>query len=218
MKQPPKQSRDFCAYCGEPKVSDDHIPPKNIFPTNRTNLITVPACHEHNGSRSELDERFRNYVATHIGNDTPNARALIQKTIRGLRRNKKIQKWRPDFSAFEVEIKSDAFKPMIDWITRGLYWYVYGGERLPLDIEMQIGQLRIGKWLPEFVSDMNCFRRGGDQFMCAYNRMDDYPTVSLWVYVFHRRIVAMAMTDLARQKVIEDALDQKETAGIRVPL
>jgi hypothetical protein len=205
------KSRDFCAYCGEPKVSDDHVPPKNLFPTNRTNLITVPACHEHNGKRSDLDEKFRNYISTHIGDDTPNAQALLEKTIRGVTRNKKIQRWRPDYSAFEVEIKSDAFRPMIEWITRGLYWHKYRGERLPLDIEMQIGQLRIGKWLPEFVSDMNRFRTGGDQFLCAYNRMDDHPTVSVWVYVFHRRLVAMAMTDLARQKLIEESLNQKET-------
>src|SRR5438132_4939259 len=134
----PKKSRDFCAYCGEPKVGDDHVPPKNLFPTNRTNLITVPACHEHNGKRSDLDERFRNYVATHIGDDTPNAQELLKKTVRGVTRNKSMQRWRPDLSAFEVEIKSDSFKPMIEWITRGLYWRAYFGDRLPLDIEMQI--------------------------------------------------------------------------------
>ena len=42
---------------------------------------------------------------------------------------------------------------------------------------------------------MNRFGVGGDQFLCAYNRMDDHPTISLWVYVFHRRLVAMATTD-----------------------
>src|ERR1700738_767191 len=115
------KSRDFCAYCGEPKVSDDHVPPKNLFPANRKNLITVPACDEHNGKRSDLDEEFRNYIATHIGDDTSNARALLEKTFRGVKRNKKIQRWHPDRGAFEVEIKSDAFKTMIDWITRGLY-------------------------------------------------------------------------------------------------
>ena len=88
---------------------------------------------------------------------------------------------------------------MIEWVTRGLYWHKYKGERLPLGIEMKIGQLRIGEWWPTFVSDMNCFRIGGDQFLCAYNRMDDYPTVSVWVYVFHRRLVAMATTDVALQ-------------------
>lgn len=106
---------------------------------------------------------------------------------------------------------------MIEWITRGLYWHKYGGERLSLDLEMQIGQPRIGNWLPKFVSDMNRFRTGGGQFLCAYNRMDDHPTVSVWVYVFHRRLVALATTDLARHKLIEGSVDQKETAEIKDP-
>ena len=200
--------RDYCACCGAPKVSDDHVPPRNLFPLNRTNLVTVPACHEHNGKRSVVDEDFRNYIATHIGDDTPNAQELLRKTVRGVRRNRKVQRWRPDLSAFEVDIKSDSFKPMIEWITRGLYWRAYSGDRLPLDIEMRIGQLRIGEWLPPFVSDMNRVRIGGDQFMCAYNRMDDHPTVSIWVYVFHYRLVAMAMTDVVLQdKLIGPALN-----------
>jgi len=168
-----KRRRAYCAYCGAPKVSDDHVPPKNLFPVDRTNLITVPACHEHNGKRSDLDEKFRDYVATHVGNDSPNTQELFERTIRGVTRNKKIQRWWPDFSKFEVKIESDSFKPMIEWITRGLYWHVYLGERLPLYIEMQIGNLRIGEWLPEFVSDMARFRVGGDQFFYACQRMDE---------------------------------------------
>jgi hypothetical protein len=67
-----KRDRTRCAYCGAPATSVDHVPPKNLFPTDRTDMITVPACDEHNGKRSDLDERFRNYIATHIDDDTPN--------------------------------------------------------------------------------------------------------------------------------------------------
>jgi hypothetical protein len=191
-----KRRRSFCAYCGEPWTSDDHIPPLNLFPMDRTNLITVPSCQEHNGSQSGLDEQFRNYIAAKSGGDTPETRALIEKAIRGVRRQKKPMTWRPDLSAFEVKIESDAFKPVVDRITRGLYWHRYRRERLPLEIEIQIAELRIGEWLPGFVSDMNRFRVANDQFLCAYNRMDDHPTISAWVYVFHRRVVAMAFTDI----------------------
>ena len=88
------------------------------------------------------------------------------------------------------------FRPVIERITRGLYWHKYRGERLPLEVEVKIEKLRIGDWLPEFVSDMNRFSVAGDQFLCAYNRMDDHPTISAWVYIFHRRVVAMALTDI----------------------
>jgi len=94
---------------------------------------------------------------------------------------------------------------MIEWITRGLYWHVYK-ERLPPDTQMHIGQLRIGEWLPEFVSDMNRSGVGGGQFLYAYNRMDDHPTVSLWVYVFHSRLAAMAITNVPlSDKLIAEA-------------
>jgi hypothetical protein len=204
-----KRRRAHCAYCGAPKVSEDHVPPKNLFPTDRTNLITVPACYEHNGNRSGLDEEFRNYIATHVGNETPNTQELFQKTIRGVTRNKKLQRWWPDLSGFEVKIESASFRPMIEWITRGLYWHVYRGERIATNIQMHVGKLRNGEWLREFVSDMNRFRVGGDQFLCAYNRMDDYPTVSIWVYVFHCRIIAMAMTDT----ILSTELIDKYQAG-----
>jgi len=204
-----KRRREHCAYCGAPKVSDDHVPPKNIFSADRKNLITVPSCYEHNGKWSDLDEKFRNYVAATVGNDTPPTRALFDKMLRGVRRNRKLQNWRPDLSAYKVKIESDAFKPVIERITRGLYWHFYH-QCLPLDIEMQIGQLRVGEWLPEFVSDMNRFGLGGDQFLCAYNRMDDHPTVSIWVYVFHRRLIAMAMTDvLLSDKIVAEAQAQE---------
>jgi hypothetical protein len=206
MSKPPQQDRTRCAYCGAPATSVDHVPPKNLFPTNRRDLITVPACEEHNGKRSDLDEQFRNYIATHIGDDTPTAQELLQKTVRGLNRNKKLHQWRTELDAYTVEIKSDCFKPMIDWITRGLYWHIYPEYRLPLDITTRIGQLRIGEWLPEFVSDMHKFATGGDQFFCACKRMDDYPTISVWIYIVHRRVVAMAMTDLALQAELDTEL------------
>jgi hypothetical protein len=190
-----KRRRAHCAYCPAPSVSVDHVPPQSIFFVDRTNLITVPSCHEHNSSRSELDESFRNYVAMRVRNYTPATQALWDKMVRGVRRNRKLHHWRPDLSAFEVKIESDAFKPMIEWITRGLYWRVYRGDRLSLNVKSKIDELSIGDWLPEFVSDMARFRAGGDQFFFACQRMDEHPTVSVWVYVFHRRLVAMAMTD-----------------------
>jgi hypothetical protein len=209
-----KRRRAQCAYCLATKVSDDHVPPKNLFTTDRTNLITVPACHDHNGKRSHLDERFRDYVAMRVGNSTPSTEALWRKMARGVQQNHRLQRqlrrsltWRADLNAFAVKVQSDAFKPMIEWITRGLYWHVYRGDRLPLDIGMEIAEMRIGEWLPDFVSDMGRGSTGGDQFFYACARMDEYPTVSIWVYVFHRRLVAMAMTDTAlRDALISEAV------------
>src|SRR5471030_1318304 len=54
--------KKFCVYCGATDdLSDDHIPPKNLFPKPRPlNLITVLACRvKCNGSASMDDEYFR---------------------------------------------------------------------------------------------------------------------------------------------------------------
>ncbi len=50
-----------CVYCGKMvETSDDHIPPKNLFPSPRpSNLITVPSCRECNEKASKDDEYFR---------------------------------------------------------------------------------------------------------------------------------------------------------------
>jgi hypothetical protein len=192
-----------CAYCGGPSVSRDHVPPKNLFPSDQSNLITVPSCEAHNAGWSDLDERFRNYVAMRVGSNTRTTSGLWNKMVRGVRRNPKLQDqirrnsvWHPDLNAFEIKIESDAFKPMIDRITRGLYWHTYKGDRLPLDIEIKIAEMRIGNWLPDFVSDMAHGLVGLDQFFYACKRMDDHPTISVWVYAIHRRLVAMEMTDV----------------------
>lgn len=189
-----KRHQAHCAYCGAPKVSDDHVPPQNLFSGDKSNLITVPACHEHNGGRSDLDEKFRDYIMSRVGGDTAVTKPLFGKMMRGLTRNKKLHRWNADLRQFEVKIESGAFRPMINWITRGLYWHVYG-ERLPLDTKMRIRQMRDGEWLREFVADMGKYHTGGYQFVFACQRMDEHPTVSIWVYVFHRRLIAMAMTD-----------------------
>jgi len=199
-----KRLRARCAYCGEAKTTDDHVPPRNIFTADRTNLITVPACDLHNGKRSGLDERFRDYVSLRVGNDTTTTQVLWERMARGVRKNRKRREafirnsfWHPEFDAYEVKIESDAFKPMIEWITRGLYWHVYKGQRLPLDIQMEVHEMRIGEWLPGFISDMARAIIGKDQFLYACKRMDEHPSVSVWLYIFHRRLVAMAMTDRA---------------------
>lgn len=51
------KNKNECYCCNAVGLTDDHIPPKCFFPSNhRKNLITVPACNEHNSDRSKDDE------------------------------------------------------------------------------------------------------------------------------------------------------------------
>ena len=77
------QSR-YCYVCGKPATSDEHAPPKCLFPESkdtvdgadyRINLITVPSCDEHNSAKSHHDEYLMQALA---GSYTSNDVALQQ--------------------------------------------------------------------------------------------------------------------------------------------
>jgi hypothetical protein len=87
-----------CTYCGNVGVvTDDHVPPKNLFPQPRpSTLIKVPACltcHAENRKVSQDDEYFRLMVALRddVG-DRPDVQELLPVVMRSLER--------PDKSGF----------------------------------------------------------------------------------------------------------------------
>lgn len=213
-----KRRRLHCAYCGSPSTSVDHVPPKSVFAGDRTNLITVPACDLHNGRRSNVDERFREFIAFTVGIDTPDTLALWKGAVRGLRRHSRrveevrsSMRYLPELDRYAVPVDASAFAPMMEWITRGLYWHFFR-ERLPLDVQIEAKLMRGGAWLAEFTSDMARVRVGGEQFFVAYQRMAQHPTISAWVYVFYNRVVGMALTDMPLADALSTAERSREAA------
>ena len=81
-----------CIYCGSTEnLTDEHIPPKNIFPKPRPNniqLVTVPACKECNRGYSKDDEYFRLTLcmSQNVG-DNPEARKNRDIIFRSLYRS-----------------------------------------------------------------------------------------------------------------------------------
>lgn len=73
------------------ETSNDHIPPKNLFPSPRpSNLITVPSCKECNQKASDDDEYFR--LVLSIRSDTsehPDVSKNMDKLIRSLQKPEK---------------------------------------------------------------------------------------------------------------------------------
>ena len=79
---------ELCTYCDGPAASDDHVPPKLLFPlTAKKDLIAVRSCIRCNGGASRDDEYLRsilvveNRAATH-----PEARAAYAVLKRSLRK------------------------------------------------------------------------------------------------------------------------------------
>lgn len=59
----------ICVFCGtEGEVTEDHVPPKGIYPKLNTGepLITVPACLSCNRGTSADDEFFRDIMASRV--------------------------------------------------------------------------------------------------------------------------------------------------------
>jgi len=84
-----KKSVGICAYCGQTKpVTDDHVPPKNLFPKPRpSDLITVPICDECNCGTSTDDEYFRLVVSMQFrAAQHPDAQRVLSAVYRSLER------------------------------------------------------------------------------------------------------------------------------------
>lgn len=139
-----------CVYCGKVKeISNDHIPPKNLFPSPRPiNLITVPSCKECNQKASNDDEYFR--LVLSMRSDTfkhPEVSKNIVKLQRSLQKPEQ-KGFRASFlnslafvdshtpagiylgktNAFLVDMKR--VNDVIKRITQGLF-YKEKGRRLP---------------------------------------------------------------------------------------
>ena len=89
-KETPKTGE--CAYCGKHgPLTDDHVPPKNLFATPRpSNLITVPCCRSCNQKFQKDDEYFRTVLVLWQETGTHKAaKRLTDGVLRDLKRPEK---------------------------------------------------------------------------------------------------------------------------------
>jgi hypothetical protein len=88
MPRKGKQRTGECVHCGAVgPVTDDHVPPKNIFAPPRPPLLTVPSCRACNAGSSLDDEYFRAMLNFHeTAGDHPDARKVRDSVFRGLAR------------------------------------------------------------------------------------------------------------------------------------
>lgn len=121
-----------CAYCGAlGELSDDHVPPKNLFAEPRpSNLITVPACPAcHSDQTSMDDEYFRDmlFLKDDAG-DHPDVRKARPALFRALRR--------PQQRAYTRELLRNTFRA--PHVTPS---GVYVGTRLAYHVDLKRLQL-----------------------------------------------------------------------------
>ena len=90
---------DYCYYCGQPATSNEHVPPKTIFPKPkdspdgrdyRQNLLTVRSCDIHNTEKSKEDEYLLYVLAMSLpANDVARSQFLT-KVRRAIERRPRL--------------------------------------------------------------------------------------------------------------------------------
>ena len=134
---------DTCFMCDQPATTREHIPPRCIFPEGkdspkganyRSNLITVPACAEHNLKTSMDDEYLLGIIAFHWRNNAVAEKQSSTKITRALKRNKhyydlffgsnrhELLFWQNELLVTS-EVDINRVNSELDKIARGVYFH-----------------------------------------------------------------------------------------------
>lgn len=90
---------ETCYYCGVPATSDEHAPPKCIFPRvkdthdgkdYRNNLIKVPSCDVHNTQKSKEDEYLLYVLAMSLPSNDVAKNQFMTRILRAVQRRPKL--------------------------------------------------------------------------------------------------------------------------------
>lgn len=143
-----------CYRCDAEATSDEHVPPKCLFPEQkdlpagvdyRKNLITVPSCDLHNSARSHDDEyllcalvsSFENNEAARLHFETKILRLLkkkpwFQETL--LKHYTPVILGEEETAAFKVDLKR--LYNVLECTAHGLYYYTYR-EQWPNEVKVR---------------------------------------------------------------------------------
>lgn len=135
--------RETCYMCDAEATSREHAPPLCFFPSVddagldlRKNLVTVPACNQHNSRKSKDDEFFRSIIVMTAAQHSAIGRLqFFGKFIRGVRRTPHAYR-----SFFEdhgtvarqtqhaMRVDRARFDACIDHLARALFFHTYGAK------------------------------------------------------------------------------------------
>lgn len=213
-KQQFRKTPQTCVLCGErPATTMDHVPPKALFLQRRPKLITVPACEICNRGASEAEAKFMVYMSAKRGNDTPSSIEFWKNGgFKTLKKNNKLLREltsgtplyirSPSTRQFELTRRfqwpREAHDPVIEKITRGLYYHHFGNSIPASTTEIEVSFLdKLHDPIRDFAMGQQLVRAslGGDDIFCyAYGRAEEAPQCSCWIYQFYLRHWAGAIT------------------------
>jgi hypothetical protein len=205
-------------------LSDDHVPPQNLFPKPRPNdLITVPACSDCHSSTSKDDEYFRIKICfrNDAGNH-PGARANWGSILRSLNREQAKGFRKQILSDFRyVQLKTSSglyigkrngynvelsrIRGVVERTVRGLY-FAESGNPLGLNNEVRVYSNEDLEEQPQDVIDQ--FKQtiliplaayppkviGNNVFLYRHHIVKENPLFSIWGVSFYGQVPFLAMT------------------------
>lgn len=145
---------DLCFACDSSATTREHVPPACLFPESkdvdgiqdfRRNLIRVPACAEHNLSKSCDDEYFLWVLSTNLCANSVAKQQVSTKLRRANERRPALGKAilsetkdvtvidsqsGAEHDVVEVPLDRDRFQKVLDLIGLGLYQHHFGERRV----------------------------------------------------------------------------------------
>lgn len=143
-----------CYWCGAPKTSKEHVPPRCLFPKEkdapqlgdqRKGLIKVPSCNIHNCEKSGDDEYLMCVLSVNILNNKVAETHVKSKIIRALKRSPGLMAacfgTHQDIAVSEdggktlqataaVKIDDDRLERCLEHMARALFFYKYGKRHI----------------------------------------------------------------------------------------
>lgn len=214
-----------CVYCGSfDNVTDDHVPPRNVFSKPRpNNLITVPACQNCNSSASKDDEYFRLKLcmSEQVG-DHPGAkvnrdivfRSLNRIEALGLRKSflSDIRMVQPRTQAglylgkkFAFDVDLQRIHRVVERTVRGLFFHETGQRLCPeYDVAIHSNDTlseNSANFLEELrktillpLAQIPPKVIGDEVFMYRFHVTQEDPFVSVWALTFYQSVPFLALT------------------------
>jgi hypothetical protein len=211
-----------CIYCGSMEnPTDDHIPPKSLFPKPRpNNLITVPSCNSCNEGFHLDDDYFYMLMQTYIKtSEHPEMLKTKEKFIRSIHR-KESAGFRKSIlekvSIHEISTESGIYlgnSPVLDvnWlrvervigrIVKGLF-YRKKGIVLPLNCILQVKaipdpkneeEIELFKYLlkPFAIQKETILGNNVFSYRFIFHEKNDYQTE--WLLAFYEKFLFLSST------------------------
>ena len=211
-----------CVYCGGTATTDDHVPPKNIFPRPLpSNLVTVRSCETCNCGSSKDDEYFRSVLVFRDGVAESDVGSQVWETVRRSLRRPQAKRFAQSLanSIFDkpvetehgiflgtapaMSIDRERIERVIYRTVRGLYFHHFH-RSIPMSDKLVIYHDDIVRQWPSAFTDMigeivavvtrqEHNRMGNDVFEYCFAAVSDHPTASAWALRFYANTYVLAV-------------------------